>query len=114
MTFVLNDPCQESPEIHVGDIGTEFIITIFNQQSEIQNLSFDVVSLTINFKTPSREVKTKDAELYTDGTDGRIMYVLEDGDMDEAGLWSYQCVIEFVSGIWYTNVEKFTVYPNIS
>lgn len=112
MPFVLGDPAQTSVEIHVGDIGTLFISTIYNQDETIQNLS-SATELTINFYTPSRETKEREAELYTDGTDGKIVYTLADGDMDEAGLWSYQAIIEFSAGRWSTNIEKFTIYPNI-
>lgn len=112
MPFVLGDPTQTSPEIHVDDVGTQFICTIYNQDGSVQELD-DATSLAINFYTPSRETKEREAVLYTDGMDGKIVYTLADGDIDESGLWSYQAVIEFMTGRWSTNIEKFTVYPNI-
>ena len=112
MTFLLGDPTQTETEIHVGDFGTQFIVTVYNQYEVIQNLSTATL-LGINFLTPSRETKAKTASLYTDGTDGKIIYTLENGDMDEAGLWSYQAIVEFPAGSWSTNIVKFTVYPNI-
>jgi len=113
MPFVLGDPTQTLPELHVSDIGTLFISTIYNQDETIQNLA-SATNLAINFYTPSRETKERTATLYTNGTDGKIVYTLIDGDIDEAGLWSYQVVVEFVGGTWHTNIEKFVVYPNIN
>lgn len=112
MPFVLGDPTQTSPEIHVGDVGTQFIVTIYNQEEQVQNISSST-SLLINFLPPSRTGFSKEASLYTNGTDGKLLYVLQEGDIDEAGEWSYQCVLQFPSGAWRTNIEKFTVYPNI-
>ncbi len=112
MPFILGDPTQSSPEIHLNDVGTQFIVTIYNQNEVIQDLS-TATGLDINFYTPSRETKEKTATLYTDGTDGKIVYTLISGDIDESGEWSYQAVIEFSTGKWGTNIEKFTVYPNI-
>ncbi len=112
MPFVLGDPTQTSPEIHVGDIGTQFITTVYNQDEVVQDLSL-VNTITFRFYTPSRDTKDRVGALYTDGLDGKIVYTLEDGDMDEAGTWKFQNILEFAGGTWSTNVEDFTVYSNL-
>jgi hypothetical protein len=112
MPFVLGDPTQTSPEVHVGDVGTQFILTVYNQDSVLQNLSTATL-LKINFYTPSRVTKERTASLYTSGADGKMVYTLIDGDIDESGEWSYQGLITFPAGNWSTNIEKFIVYPNI-
>jgi hypothetical protein len=112
MPFVLNDPTQTSPEVHVADEGVQFIITVYDQDSEIVDLS-SATSLLMNFKNPSKETFSETATLYTDGTDGKMTYTFLEGDIDEIGMWSYQGVVEFSDGLYHTNIEKFRVYPNI-
>lgn len=112
MPFVLGDPTQTAPEIHVGDIGTLFISTIYNQNSEIVNLA-SATTITFRFISPNRTVLNKTGVLYTDGTDGKAYYTLADGDMNLSGVWKYQVVIAFVAGTWTTNIVDFIVYPNI-
>jgi hypothetical protein len=112
MPFVLGDPTQSSSEIHVGDVGTQFITTVYNQLEEIQDLS-TATTITFRFYTPSRESRDCVGALYTDGLDGKVVYSLIQGDIDEAGTWKFQCILEFAGGTWSTNIEEFTVYSNI-
>lgn len=113
MPFILNDPTQTSPEIHIGDIGTNFIVTVFNQNSQLMNLASST-GLTIRFRKPDGVSMDKIAELYTNGTDGKLVYTLEEDDIDIAGQWSSQAIIEFTDGAWHTNIVNFTVYANIA
>jgi len=112
MPFILNDPIQTIPEIHVGDIGTNFIVTIYKEDSAIFNLS-GATSLTIRFFSSARVSKDRVASLYTNGTDGKVVYSLADGDIDVSGGWTYQVIIEIAGNNWNTNIVPFTVYPNI-
>jgi hypothetical protein len=113
MPFTLGDPTQTSPEIHVGDVGTRFIVTVYNQNSQLIDLGI-ATSLTIRFRNPSGVSSDKTAVLYTNGSDGKLMYELEAGDIDIAGTWKYQAIIEFAGGTWHTNVTNFIVYENIA
>lgn len=113
MPFTLNDPTQTSPEIHVGDIGTRFIVTVYNQNSQLTNLA-SATLMTIRFRNPAGVSMDKEASLYTNGSDGKLVYILEDGDIDIAGRWSYQAIIVFTVGTWHTNITEFIVYPNIA
>lgn len=112
MPFVFGDPTQTEIEIHVGDVGTVFLVTVYKQDETIFNLA-SATSLEIRFIAPDREVVDKTALLFTSGTDGKMYYTLDDGDIYIAGTWKYQGIIEFASGTWHTNVVEFTVYPNI-
>jgi hypothetical protein len=112
MPFTLGDPTQTSPEIHVGDVGTRFIVTVYNQNSQLIDLGI-ATSLTIRFRNPSGVSSDKTAVLYTNGSDGKLMYELESGDIDISGKWSYQVIVSFAGGTWHTNITEFTVYPNI-
>ena len=113
MPFKFNDPTQTSPEIHVGDVGTNFVVILYDPNSELVDLS-GATDITVRFRNPSGESADKEAELFSDGTDGKILYVLEDGDIDISGTWSYQVIVTTVTGLWHTNIVNFTVYPNIA
>lgn len=112
MPFVLNDVTQSSPEIHVGDEGTNFIITVYNQDETVVDLS-DATGLNLIFMNPERTVTEHTATLYTNGKDGKALYVLNTGDIDIEGRWSYQLELTFPTGAWRTNIINFVVYPNL-
>jgi len=111
MTLTLENT-QVSPQIHVGDIGSQFLITILDQSGEIVDIS-TATQKEVIFLSSSRVEKVKTASFYTNGTDGKIVYTLQSGDIDVDGLWKYQAKIIMPSGTWFTNIEDFRVYPNI-
>lgn len=113
MPFILNDPTQTSPEIHVGDVGSRFLMTIYNQQSGIVDLS-EATSLTLVFRNSAGDVSNKTAELLTDGTDGVMYYQFQTGDIDIDGQWGCQGVLQFGAELLHTNIVDFTVYKNLS
>jgi len=111
MTLTIENT-QVSPQIHVGDIGSQFLITIKDQNDVVVDIS-SATTKQIIFQSPSRTDKTRTASFYTNGSDGKIVYSLIDGDIDIEGVWKYQSKIVMPSGTWFTNIEEFRVYPNI-
>lgn len=111
MTLTLENT-QISPQIHVGDIGSQFLVTIKNQDDEVEDIS-TATTKQIIFLSASNTEKVKTASFYTNGTDGKIVYTLADGDIDVSGIWKYQAKIITPSGTWFTNIESFRVYSNI-
>lgn len=111
MTLTIENT-QVSPQIHVGDVGSQFLITIKDQDDNVVDIS-SATTKQIIFQSPSRIDKTKTASFYTNGSDGKLVYTLSSGDIDVDGLWKYQSKIIMPSGTWYTNIEEFRVYPNI-
>lgn len=99
-------------EIHVGDIGTAFIITVKDESDNIVDVSTATLK-TISFKNPSKVIISKSAALTTDGTDGKIQVVTASGDIDQKGRWVGQAKVGFAGGQFYTNVFKFEVEGNI-
>lgn len=100
-------------EIHVGDIGAVFLITIKDSQT---NTSIDVSGATtkqIIFQKPDGTLLTKDAEFTDNGSDGQIQYQTVSGDLDVKGDWKIQAYIVIPSGSWRTNINNFRVYENI-
>ena len=100
-------------QIHVGDIGTSFKLTINDEDG----VALDVSTATtrrILFTKPDATVLTKTASLVNSGTDGMIKYVSQSGDLSIAGLWQIQAYISF-SGVteMYSNVANFRVHNNL-
>lgn len=98
-------------EIHVGDVGTQFLFTIHEGDTVIDVSSATVRNLT--FKKPDGTTLTKAATFVLTGADGRIQYFSIAGDLDIEGLWSVQAYLEMATGKWYSDVAEFTVYPNL-
>jgi hypothetical protein len=99
-------------EIHVGDIGTAFIVTVKDEDEAIVDVS-TATTKQIIFKKSDGSVVTKTASFVTDGTDGQIKYVSVADDLDVAGLWYLQAFIDFGSTEWKSDIRKFKVYPNL-
>ena len=100
-------------EIRLGDIGTEFLITLKDQDSTVIDIS-SADTLQVIFKKPSCELLTKTATLKTDGTDGKMYYNSISGDLDEAGVWKIQGSVVFGGSSWKTDITTFRVYDNIT
>lgn len=99
-------------EMHVGDIGVAFRVTVKNQDDEVVDLS-SASSLQINFKQPDGTLLEKTATLYTDGTDGIMQYVSVSGFLNQAGKWQIQGFVEVSGGSWYTDITTFNVSSNL-
>lgn len=103
---------QTQANIHVGDFGSNFVVEVLNQNNVPINLA-TATSITLRLQSPEKEVTDYGAGLLTDGTDGKLVYELEEGDIDVAGEWFYQAIIVYTVGTWHTNIVPFTVYDNI-
>jgi hypothetical protein len=102
----------DKSEIHVDDIGTEFRCTMYDD-STIVDIS-SATTLELIFKKPDNTTFTRTAELYTDGTDGKLTYSSIEGDIDSAGQWNLQVKLILTDGTWYSDIYKFTVYENLT
>ena len=106
--------CSEE-ELHYNDIGTVFLITMndcVSGTSTVLDIS-GASSLEIILKSPSGVSSTKTASLNTDGTDGKMKYTTEDGDLNEVGTWRIQAKAAFGSSIFRSNIKTFKVYENL-
>lgn len=99
------------PEIHVGDIGTTFEVTL-KQSAAVVDLSSATVK-QIYFMKPDGSTLTKTASFTTDGTDGKIYYNTTTGDLDTAGDWQLQAVVTFGASVWHSSIAAFAVFPNL-
>lgn len=98
-------------EIHVDDIGTKILITVYDGDN-IVDLSA-AASLTIQIKKPNGIILTKTAGLDTDGTDGGMRYFTLAGDFDVAGAYYIQGIVNIVGGTFHTDSSMFRVFSNL-
>jgi len=101
-------------EIHIGDIGTIFEITLMD--------NLDVVDIggatlmEIIFTKPDEAVTkvVNTAELVSDGTDGKMKYtILADTELDIVGSWKIQGRVILPTGTWSSDIDRFRVYGNL-
>lgn len=103
-------------EIHLGDIGTIFRVTLYDKACDGTSAVLDIsgaTTLEMIFKAPSGAKTTQTATLTGDGTDGQLEYVTVADDLDEVGEWKIQVYVVFPSGSWRSDIGKFTVYANL-
>lgn len=101
-----------SAEIHVGDIGTLFKVTIKDEDDNIVNLSGASVK-RLTFLKPDGVRVEKDCSFYTDGTDGIITYTSISGDISVAGIWRMQGYVKIGSAEHNSDTISFKVRSNI-
>lgn len=106
--------CSER-EVHYNDIGTVFLVTV-NDCVSGSSVALDLssaTSLQIIFKSPSGTSYTKTASFYTNGTDGKIVYITINGDLNEIGTWSIQAKVTIPTGTFRSDIGTFKVYENL-
>ncbi|MCH8084645.1 MAG: hypothetical protein IH885_10460 [Myxococcales bacterium] len=103
----------------VGAIGTVFIFTVLDQDGVIVNLA-TATKLDAKFragpKATTKVFSLPDTALFTDGTDGKFMYVtaaVNDLDVDHLQ-WVRQGDV-IIPGLYtgHTQVRTFPVFPNL-
>lgn len=99
--------------IRVGDIGTVIEITIVDQDGNVVDIS-TASSKIFKLRRIGESSSPKDATFTTDGTDGKLRYVLADGDIDDVGQWDVQAHISFPGGnCWSSSTTSFFVDGNL-
>lgn len=98
-------------EIHVGDIGTVFEVTL-NDCDAIVDLT-GALSQELIFKKPDKSVITRTTVFKTDGTDGIITYTTVANDLDQKNSWQVQAKVTLPTGTWSSDIHKFKVYDNL-
>lgn len=84
-------------DIHVGDIGTMFKLTIVDQDGIPVPMDNSFV-VTMTFLLPDKSTIDRTASFLTDGSDGIVKYITVAGDLTQAGRWQLQAVVKKMSG----------------
>tara|TARA_R100000005_G_C4914267_1_gene150518 strand:- start:5 stop:313 length:309 start_codon:yes stop_codon:yes gene_type:complete len=98
-------------EIHVNDIGTQFLVTVKDGSSAVDISSSSTKQIII--KKPSGEKITASAVFSSDGTDGKMYYNTVSGDLDEAGSYKIQGKVIISDGTFFTDITSFKVHRNL-
>src|SRR5262245_28903947 len=96
-----------STDMHVGDVGTVIEVTLY-EDDDLIDLSGATVK-QLRLQKPDGTVDTKTALFSTDGTDGKVRYVMQADDLDQAGDWRLQVYIETPAGKWSSEAGVFSV-----
>jgi hypothetical protein len=99
-------------EIHYGDIGVNFNITVMNDTVPLDVSNAN--DIYIIFEKPDGTDMIKNAVLITDGTDGNIRYTTVAGDLDQIGTWQIQAKVDFGSSVFSTEIQRFKVQRNLT
>lgn len=102
-----------SVEIAQDFVGATLRATIREDGSAVDLSAATVKQLKL--RKPSGTVVTKTADFTTDGSDGKIEYTTEDGDLDTAGDWQLQPYLELPGWQGHTrNKVGFRVKGNLA
>ena len=99
-------------EIHKGDIGTQFTVTVQDGTTVVDISTASTKQLI--FKKPGGTILTKSTSFVTDGTDGKMQYVSVDGDLSDDGVWKMQGKVIIGGNSFSTDITSFKVYRNLS
>lgn len=100
-------------EIRLGDVGTAIRGTIRDEDDAIVNISSATTKL-FYLRKPSGTIVSKTAVFTTDGTDGKMQYVLQSGDIDTVGRWEVEAYVVLSTGEWYSDNAEFLVKNSLS
>lgn len=98
-------------QIRKGDVGTDFELTIL-ADGEVVPLG-PATTLSVIFDKPDGTNVTKTGTLVTDGSDGKLHYVFEEGFLDQAGDWRFQALVVLPTGSWRSEIQTFKVHDNL-
>lgn len=98
-------------EIHVGDIGTTFVVTLMDRTTVVDISAASTMQIIL--KPPKGAKLTKTATHVTDGEDGKMKYPTIAGDLNVPGQWQIQAYIVLSGGSWRSSKATFEVFANL-
>lgn len=100
-------------EIHVGDKGTVFNVTLYDGTSVVDIST--ATAKTLEFKMPTNTVFTVAAAFVGSGTAGGISYTVDTTTVLAIdGKWKMQAVITFANSKFRSDIYEFRVFSNLS
>jgi len=99
-------------EIHVGDIGSTFIVTVKDGTSAVDISG--ATSKRLILRRPDTTILDNAGTFTTNGFDGKLQYTTVADDLTLAGSWEIQAKVVITSGTFTSSSAKFTVFQNLS
>lgn len=98
-------------EIHADDVGTQLIFTV---KEDGQAVDISLATTTdLEITKPDTTKLQKNASFFTDGTDGKLVYVIESGDINIPGIYRIQAKIGLGGGSYSSSIATFKVHCNL-
>jgi hypothetical protein len=101
-----------SDTIHQNDVGTILKVCVKDTDGAVVDIS-TATTKQIILQKPDETTLTCNCSFYTDGTDGIIQYITQDGDLDQAGIWLLQTYIVMSGDEFRSGVISFKVRRNL-
>ena len=100
--------------VQINAIGVAIIVTVVEDDAAV-DLS-TVTTKELVFLKPDGTSSTKTASFTNSpGSDGKIQYVTQSGDLDQAGIWTVQGSVVFSGGFnGRSEIGHFEVRDNLS
>ena len=98
-------------EVHRDDVGTALILPLKDGGDPLDVSAATALEIHVRKPGGARAVWT--AALYTDGTDGKIVYYAVAGDFDTLGTYRLQPWITLPAGQWHGTEFSIRVLPVI-
>jgi len=98
--------------IRLGDYGTILRGTIYDELDEPQDIS-DAVTKYLILKKPDGSSVQKTASFFTDGTDGKLIYAVQSGDIDQVGRWQLAAQVTTTTKFHNSTIDDFLVKKTI-
>lgn len=96
--------------IQAGSIGTALFVTIEDEDGVVQD-ELLASEVTLRLYSPRGEVS--DHEVEASSPAGTFVYYSTSGDLDVAGVWRMQAIVENADGYWPSSIGEFTVVANL-
>jgi hypothetical protein len=93
---------------HIGDIGTILEITLLNGNTPANLSEATILQLRL-LKPRSTDYIVRKAVFVTDGTDGKLRYIWQEGDLDITGRWLLSIYIESPTLKLHSDIKRFEV-----
>lgn len=100
-------------EVQLDD-STLFEVTIYDGEGSTTVVDLSAAtSKQIVFQKHNRRVLEATASFVTDGTDGKLEYRAQSGDLNVKGDWKLQGRTILPDGPWNSNIVEFKVLDNL-
>ena len=94
-------------QINKNDSNYDLVVKVVSNGKPIDLSTFTSGKIIIT--SPSGVKKELNANLFTDGTDGRIFYTVQGGEFDMEGIWTIEASVTTSSGSRTTDQSFFVV-----
>lgn len=109
-------------EIRVGDIGTEFVVTLEDTKiingekvtAPVDLTGYTKLTIVFQKSDDAETVVRMNAVIFDAPTTGEIVYTTPDADfLNVSGRWKIQGFAELPEGKWHSTIDEFEVHENL-